>query len=598
LTTRRSLQTHLNDTLKGLISNVLAAGIIFALGVASAAVYGLLHHPELLTWSGIVIDMAVAMVGGLAGGALLARYFNWDLQLYYQWFVPSVVGKISSGSHANRVAGSAIRYVLKHRTHGQRVLRRLQDINDSYTDVFQIARRDYSKWDIASSARRHYGRPDDRHRYPTLVWPQHLARVRYWPNVSFHLNVLYGQESVRIIRDDGIWSLGVDLSGDTLPLGIYGNAGKAALLQLYHKRVSNQLLTAESSKLHRLLMAGERVAGYKWSTLELGPLRWPSAGVLPVASGRIGGASKREKWVILHFRDILPVGWNLANGGPETALESSNLQDLIEREFVEEVMVLAGPPKPGGDDIDRLRFRSSRGPLHCNPRYIEECRRSRLDDDLSIVDATKRGWLDVSEVSSPFTVRVRRRRGGRANAGPGHEEYANVWFSLNALERGIEVIRIYQFNVESGMHFLDGELFPWKPGPPPLVRRPIVLLNVSWLRDVFGTGGRSLGDIVENECKLLPPIPRDAYVPFVHDVAMKRRRLEKLRLVLRDSASLRESERRMRGDELSHLEGWIRKYERRFVTMSERQDIVDRDLRRLCPVTWKTLELACQYECL
>jgi len=591
----RQLVRVLARVFENIIGNVLAAAALIVLGLIGAGLYGLLRHMSLR----YALTIAVVASAGLAIAwlaALGARWASLDLRLYYEWLVPRVVDTCGPGA-ASGGRSRVVRRLLLWGPRGQRRERRLRDIAGSYVDEARMTEWDFGKWDTARSARPGSAAITRSRRYPTLVWPQHLNRARYWPDPSFQIRVMYGTESVRVVRDGSGWELTIDLSRSSMPLGIYANAGKAKLLELYRGAERDARVRDASARLHRLLMGEAGSGSFSWDSQRLGPLRWSSAGVLPVVSGALNTADAREHWALLFFRDIPPIGWNLANGASETAREFANLQNLIDREFVEELTVLSHEPSPGDDEVEYIGFRPSRGELSFDPKYLDGCRAARLaHDDIRIVDSDPRRWIAVAELGSPLTVRV-RDASGAAFARGREEVLANVYFSINGLERGIEVIRLYQFNMEPGTCFLDGELFPWRPAPAALVRRPIVLLRVGWLRDVFQRNGGSLGELVRGgDSKRLPPIPAAARRSFVGDIALRRRRRDALRELLgARSGRLRDGERRMRERELYQIEAWLARYAHKFASLVGGKDVVELELRQLCPATWKTLELALRH---
>ena len=57
------------------------------------------------------------------------------------------------------------------------------------------------------------------------------------------------------------------------------------------------------------------------------PFRWSSGGVLPITNYR------HKKWVVLFFRDIPPIGWNIVNGASENVEEQKSINRLVFREF-------------------------------------------------------------------------------------------------------------------------------------------------------------------------------------------------------------------------------------------------------------------------
>jgi hypothetical protein len=117
-----------------------------------------------------------------------------------------------------------------------------------------------------------------------------------------------------------------------------------------------------------------------------------------------------------------------------------------------------------------------------------------------------------------------------------------------------------------------------------------MLLSVDYLRRVWettgGLGKRLLKD-PHLDCKLLPnAIPSTEYTLFNADMALRKAMVDR-----NDSA--------IRPDVLSQARDWLRDYEHVFDELGDGDyPIVNKDLRTLCPVTWKTLEVLLAHNCL
>jgi len=66
--------------------------------------------------------------------------------------------------------------------------------------------------------------------------------------------------------------------------------------------------------------------------------RWASAGTLPIIS--LG----KKSYYCFFYRDIFPIGWNIANGATDTRAELLDPLQALERELGEE-LVVASPKK-------------------------------------------------------------------------------------------------------------------------------------------------------------------------------------------------------------------------------------------------------------
>lgn len=102
-----------------------------------------------------------------------------------------------------------------------------------------------------------------------------------------------------------------------------------------------------------------------------------------------------------------------------------------------------------------------------------------------------------------------------------------MFFAINPFEQDIETILITYINLENYMQIMDGE---FHIGRNILIRRPVALIDIDWLRNMFiehGTLGELISDPSSNSYggKKLPPIPNNSIRLFVDDIFFRRKRL-------------------------------------------------------------------------
>ena len=218
------------------------------------------------------------------------------------------------------------------------------------------------------------------------------------------------------------------------------------------------------------------------------PLRWASGGVLPVVTWR-GGV-----WFPFFFRDIAPVGWNIAAGSSEAEAELCRPQSFGLREFLEETIVLPQPPRPGAviraktfprimDGVLDRREREAqvRSALARVNRHLEI--RSR-EDGLDLVPFPDGPCSDdraIDTTAVPTCTRLRIVNGDGAVA-----ELDDVLVCFNLLELGIEVMTVVTFDLGEDEYLLDGETLSPVGGPEQLIRMPVAMISRAYLEDVLG----------------------------------------------------------------------------------------------------------------
>jgi hypothetical protein len=371
-----------------------------------------------------------------------------------------------------------------------------------------------------------------------------------------------------------------------------------------------------------------------WAVVTSGlgvPLRWSSGGALTVVTWR------GKQWVAVFFRDIQPIGWNVANGASESSDQWRDMSPLSDREAGEELMPLSDKPIPRSGVLQyQLEDKYEGSQLNHDQHFGKAHVRLRKQQD--DIDITLCGENPISTMHAltPFSYEVRN--------GEDSFKKGNFVFSLNPLECGIEVIRILKLQLPDNCWLSDGEIWPHPDAPGAfLLRRPVVLLDVVWLFEQF-RADRSFGEAIvpqceEEEdfvdCKRLRGAAEGRFHPFIdlnvadasgrYDIDLRRARQRKIETEwLRSACSdvalevprgtdrrahlesiqshLRE---RFSGEQLQVLAGlakewhqiddWMQCWGALFRTALSEGCLPEGPLTTLCPVTWKTLELAFQF---
>lgn len=258
------------------------------------------------------------------------------------------------------------------------------------------------------------------------------------------------------------------------------------------------------------------------------PLFWASGGVLSIVN------YKNKKWILFTFRDIKPYGWNLSLGSSERYFDTQDrlvsdfnheLNDpwnFIVREFLEEVLIIKGNPKPlhecsvkklylGNLRIDKnisdkLNIFSSE---HINLRLKYDDLNLYLNNDSKVPHP----MIDLRQDITNYSLEIIDSKKNRSRT-------TDVLVCFNLLELGIEIIKVLTFDIDDDDYILDGEIIINPDGTQELARMPVALISIEYLEGVFGTGCKNLErtkDEVDSSF-ICPPIPQDDLVLFDWDL--------------------------------------------------------------------------------
>jgi len=191
------------------------------------------------------------------------------------------------------------------------------------------------------------------------------------------------------------------------------------------------------------------------------PFRYASGGTLPIL--RFG----KEEYYCLFFRDLFPIGWNIANGSCDTVEEMLNPLLTIERELREELLVIDPDRQKryvfswdAGMRLDRPEFDIA--------RRIWQERFEELDFPNFQELKLPLKWLE-----GPDSIEVQLGENKpRSTTG--------CFLNITTEDFAIEIDKVARINVDDGVRLCDGEITEGR-----LVNRIVGLFPVEQLnRDV------------------------------------------------------------------------------------------------------------------
>ncbi len=455
--------------------------------------------------------------------------------------------------------------------------RKLTDRETDIVESFDFFRSKDSRW---------------KHKRPCFIEREDLQRKSFWTNWAFSIVTVFGNDKVeqQVTQVEGRsrWVLHVNLMNESY--GIYSNDGKGFLKARFLTR--NEGAHAEVERRSRLINESMhpgqgRRRNWKWndSGCQL-PIRWASGGFMSVVRYR------QAYWVLLSFRDITPVGLNVANGASETKDEYKDPKVLIGREFCEEVVVLSGSPGKDAELSQREFATQDSFARFVNTKFAKEHANLRRTHDGFTISPVRNPTRPVKFMDTPFDVDITYHGPASEHT---HEVLDNVVYTINPAEFGIEVVKLAKFNMDDEEYVIEGEV---SPSRQVLIRQIPILLRLSYLSEVFTRNG-SLGTIQgagnSVDGKMMDEVPQEHCVIFDADVSLREVRRVKIRHDLATS-SLDDDSRSKLQWELDRIDRWLERWgeavanAKRDGLRGDRES--ERELRTLCPVTWKTLELA------
>jgi len=289
-----------------------------------------------------------------------------------------------------------------------------------------------------------------------------------------------------VLRRDASGAIEVTVDRRGVTHAVYTSEGKNALCRAALAGSAYDEARALEERVHGLMTGASGAGELKISCAKF-PLRWASAGVFPVVEWR------EHTWTPFFFRDIPPVGWNIAAGGSDDDAELNDPVAFGLREFVEETIVLPGAPEARASITPRtfggLLGRASRARPGAMRRTL-----TALNRHLAL--RTREDGVHYTPFSEA-AVPPERSISARADAtrttlriidDNRESEVRNILVCINVFELGIEVIGVVRFDLGDDEVLLDGETYEPAQGDLQLIRMPVAMISHDYLREVFGAG--------------------------------------------------------------------------------------------------------------
>ena len=208
------------------------------------------------------------------------------------------------------------------------------------------------------------------------------------------------------------------------------------------------------------------------------PFRFANGGSLPIAYFR------GKEYYCLFYREIFPIGWNLANGGSDNRYELLDPREVIERELREELVIF------NPQECYRYAFQGDTDKPSDWPEFAH-ARRSieRMYPDIQF---SKMGVVPLPHK----WIHGRDKLIIRATGGhPLHVD--NCYLTVTAEDFGIEIDRVIRFRLGTDDVMVDAETLEVGPlNPTSVVNAPIGLFEV----------GRLNRELCDDKTEFLPDL--------------------------------------------------------------------------------------------
>ena len=231
--------------------------------------------------------------------------------------------------------------------------------------------------------------------------------------------------------DEGL-RLDVAVTGDLY--SIIDRAGKRDFFAAIEEAGGNE--REKTAKSLAQFYRDRKVVAYRFDCSNA-PFRYANGGVLPVV--RLDSTD----YFCLFYRDIYPIGWNIANGGSDTLEELLDPQRIIFREFGEELIV--------SDHKKRLLYAYEPG--------MEDTSYGLQNEGLEAwkirfknlgLDQYRKLSLPVKWIEGPDIV--------SATVGRRRHTSRGYFLNINPEDNGIEVDRVALINLKDNININDGEI--------------------------------------------------------------------------------------------------------------------------------------------
>jgi hypothetical protein len=173
------------------------------------------------------------------------------------------------------------------------------------------------------------------------------------------------------------------------------------------------------------------------------PFRYASGGTLPIVRMRDKNGKNGKDYYCFFYRDIFPIGWNIANGGCCTRDELLNPVQAIERELQEELIIL--------DRHKKVQYVFKLGKTQTFRPHSLGAHKGWLDILPDLAHGTFKKMQVVSKwIDGPDIARVQIDNDDFA-------EITGCFVNVNAKDFGIELDKVVKIAPRSNVVLCDGE---------------------------------------------------------------------------------------------------------------------------------------------
>jgi len=270
-----------------------------------------------------------------------------------------------------------------------------------------------------------------------LVLPIHLAANRF-------LEVLLDNFKLERFGDGSLLTVNFNKNS----LAVWGFLGKEEVkkgIRDYEERYPKLQKILDDFLVHK---------SYKDNIFELKnflsteedrfPFRYASGGTLPII--RYGP----KEYFCLFYREIDPIGWNIANGGCDDRNELLNPLDTIERELNEELIAF------DKDKEIHYVFKYDNGKSLNLPEFVATRRllQNIIGKD---IEAFQKIEIPLTWIDGPDRLFIKMDEDHKI------WEVEKCFINVTAKDFGVEIDRIAQINLDENVRLIDGEVAEFYP---------------------------------------------------------------------------------------------------------------------------------------
>lgn len=170
--------------------------------------------------------------------------------------------------------------------------------------------------------------------------------------------------------------------------------------------------------------------------------RYANGGVLPILRLKINESNAREDYFCFFYREIFPIGWNIANGASDNRNELFYPSDIILREFNEELIITDNEKKLRYVfDMDKKSFTQQ------THNMVLKAWDKKIEENISKYE---RLFIPMKWIDGPDSATIRSESKKVTTSG--------YFLSITPEDNAIELDKIGFINLSGDISLLDGEI--------------------------------------------------------------------------------------------------------------------------------------------